>query len=216
MSERKTGCEETARGPLKTVGENLIQFSDGLADGGILQNLFLFQTARNESGGANAVNLAGDAAGILKNALESIIAKRGTGKKTGNVQMMVNIINGLLEIQGWNLVSIGESLAKSLMDGEMEGLVQNGRSHQEQGTQRTAVHIGRKQETELLEGERRKEMSLVNDEQGVALFGADEFIEGGADAGSPFSVWKRGAHSRGQRECHERGRSCPKWDWKDR
>ena len=92
----------------------------------------MFKAARNKSGGANAVNLAGDTAGILKNAFESIITKRGSGEKTGNVEMVVNIFNGIGEVEGWNLVSISEALAKSLMDGKVEGLVQNRWADQKQ------------------------------------------------------------------------------------
>ena len=40
------------------------------------------------------------------NTFESIVAKRGTGKETGNVQMVVNIFNGFLEIERWDLVLI--------------------------------------------------------------------------------------------------------------
>ena len=71
-----------------------IQFSNGLADGGIIKDLFLFQAARNEGGGAEAVNLAGNAAGVFKNAFKGIITEWGTGKKTGNVEMVINIFNG--------------------------------------------------------------------------------------------------------------------------
>ena len=110
----------------------------------------MFQAARNEGGGAEAVNLAGNAAGVFKNAFKGIITEWGTGKKTGNVEMVINIFNGFFEIEGWDLVGIGKPLAKSLVDGEMQGLVQNGGAHQEQGTEGTAVHLGGKQETKLL------------------------------------------------------------------
>jgi len=51
--------------------EKLIQFSNGFADGGIIEDLFLFKAARNKSGGANPVNLAGNTAGILENAFKA-------------------------------------------------------------------------------------------------------------------------------------------------
>ena len=80
----------------------------------------MFKAARNKSGGANPVNLAGNTAGILENAFKGIIAKRGSGEKTSDVEMVVNIFNGIGEIEGWDLVSIGEALAKSLVDGQMQ------------------------------------------------------------------------------------------------
>ena len=152
----------------------------------------MFKTARNKSGGANAVNLARDTAGILKNAFESIITKRGSGEKTGNVEMVVNIFNGIGEVEGWNLVSIGEALAKSLMDGKMKGLVQNRRTHQEQGPQRPAVHVGGKQEAKLLKSRKGKKVGLINNEQGETLFGANEFIKGRTNACHHFRLGKEG------------------------
>jgi hypothetical protein len=43
------------------------------------------------------------------------------------VKVVVNIINGFLEVEGGDLVSIGEALAESLVDGEVQGLVENRR-----------------------------------------------------------------------------------------
>jgi predicted NodU family carbamoyl transferase len=119
---------------VKSSRNKLIEFSDGLTDGGIIEDLFLVKAASNESGGAKAVNLAGNAARVFKDTFEGIVREGRTGKKTSDVEVVVNIINGLLEIERRDLVRVGESLAKSLMDGNVQGLVQGRWTYQEQGT----------------------------------------------------------------------------------
>jgi hypothetical protein len=53
-------------------------------------------------------NLPENPTGALKNAGESIIAKRGIGKESGDMGMVVNIFNGFLEVKRRYLVGAGE------------------------------------------------------------------------------------------------------------
>lgn len=182
------------------MGEKLFKFSDGLADGGFIEDLFLFKAARNESGGADSVDLAGEAAGVVKDLFKGIITKRGSRNKTCDAEMMLDVFNRYLEVEGWDMVSIGKALSKSFMNGKVKGLIQNRRAYKEQGTQRTAVHVGGEQETELLKGEMGKEMSLVNNKEGITLFGADEFVKSRADASYHFRFGKHGFIAEGEED----------------
>ena len=48
----------------------------------------------NQGGSAQTVDLAGNAAGVFEDALEGIVAERGTGGIPGNAQMALDVLNG--------------------------------------------------------------------------------------------------------------------------
>ena len=50
--------------------------------------------------------------------------------------------------------------------------------------------MGGEEEAELFEGGWEEEMGFVNDHQRMALFGVDQVVESGADAGHHFGLAK--------------------------
>ena len=97
--------------------------------------------------------------------------------------MVLDVFEGFFEIQGRELVRVGQALAEGFVDGQVQGLAEDGRADQQEGGQRAAVHVGAQEQAELLESGGRQQVGFVEDEQGEALLGADEVFEGRADAG---------------------------------
>jgi len=178
---RSTGLP-TEPGEVKKERSSLVQLGNRLADGGLLQDLLLVNASGNQGRGTDPINLSGDAAGVLEDAFHGVIAERRAGQISGNAQMVLDIVEGFLEVERRELVGIGQALAEGFVDGEVQSLVETGRSHQEQRAQRSAVHVSGEQQAELLEGSWGKEMGLVNNHQRISLFAADQVVESGADA----------------------------------
>jgi len=63
---------------------SLVNLGDGFEDGGIIQDLFLVDAASDQGGDTEAVDLAGQTAGVLEDAFESIVAERGARDIPGN------------------------------------------------------------------------------------------------------------------------------------
>ena len=103
----------------------LIDFGDGFTDSAVIQDLLLIDAARDQGGGAQAVDLARNAATVFEDAFEGIITERRTGGKPGDAQVVLDIIQGLFEIQGGELVRIGQALAEGLMDGQVQSLAED-------------------------------------------------------------------------------------------
>ena len=111
----------------------------------------MVNTASNQGGGTQAVNLAGNAAGVLEDAFKGIVAERRTGGVPGNAQVVLDVLKGSFEIQRGKLIRVSQTLAESFMDGEMESLGESRRADEQQGSQGAAVHMGGEQQAELLE-----------------------------------------------------------------
>jgi hypothetical protein len=61
----------------------LFNFSNGSSDRGIVQNLLAVDLASNQSSGAQTVNLARDATGVLEDTFEGIVTKGGASGVPG-------------------------------------------------------------------------------------------------------------------------------------
>ena len=166
----------------------LVDLGDGFEDGAVIQDLFLVDAASDQGGDAQAVDLAGQAAGVLEDTFEGIVAERGTRDVPGDTQVVLDVFESFFEIQGRKLVRVGQALAEGFVDGQVQGLAEDGRADQQEGGQRAAVHVGAQEQAELLESGGRQQVGFVEDEQGEALFGADEVFEGRADAGDHFGL----------------------------
>ncbi len=132
-------------------GSGLVNLDNGFANGAVVQDLLLVDPASNQGGGAQAVDLARNAAGVLEDAFECIVAERGAGGVPGNAQVVLDVLNGFFEVQRRKLIGIGQALAKSFVDGQVQGLGKNRWADEQQGSQGTAVHVGAEEQAELLE-----------------------------------------------------------------
>ena len=93
---RSFGCEE------KRLA--LVDLGDRFEDGAVIQDLFLVDAASDQGGDAQAVDLAGQAAGVLEDTFEGIVTERGTRDVPGDAQVVLDVFKSFFEIQGRELV----------------------------------------------------------------------------------------------------------------
>lgn len=75
MMEQHGSKKGLKRGPFLSVIGRLIEFSNGFADGTLLEDLFVVRHTDQERGGTQAVHLSGDTLGEIVNASEGIVRK---------------------------------------------------------------------------------------------------------------------------------------------
>ncbi len=92
MVQKKTGCQREPVLELGEKGSTLFNFSNGFADGGIVQDLLAVDVTCNQGRGAHAVNLAREALGVLEDAFEGIVSEGGAGGEPGNSQVMLFLL----------------------------------------------------------------------------------------------------------------------------
>src|SRR3990172_12406326 len=78
-------------GPPSTV----VNLGDGLAQGALIQALFLVNQARHEGGSADLVDAAGNALGVFEDALQGIVREERTGLVPGDLRLMLDVADGL-------------------------------------------------------------------------------------------------------------------------
>jgi len=167
MRRKKNGL--LSRSPFFTCEEKrlaLVDLGDGFEDGAVIQDLFLVDAAGDQGGDAQAVDLARQTAGVLEDTFESIVAERGTRDVPGDTQVMLDVFERFFEIQWRKLVRVGQALAEGFVDGQVQGLAEDGRADQQEGGQRAAVHVGAQEQAELLESGGRQQVGFVEDKQG--------------------------------------------------
>jgi len=89
-------------------------------------------------------------------------------------------------------VGVGQALVEGLMDGEMEGLAKARWADQQEGSQGTAVHVGRKEQAELFKAVVGAGWASSRMSTRETLFGANEVIAGRANAGTILGFAERG------------------------
>jgi hypothetical protein len=160
-----------------------VDVGDGFADGAFVEDALLVNHAGQEGGGAKEVNLAGDALGVIEDAAQRVVAEELAALKAGDPDVVLDISNGVLQVEGLEMVADGQALVEGLVAGQAQGVAQDGLADQEQRGQGMAVHLVRQQQAELLKGISRQQVGLVDDQQGEAAPGLDQVAEGGADGG---------------------------------
>ena len=132
-----------------------------------IEDFFVFSSAQQESTATDIVDLAGDTLGVVIDAGDKAIAK-DLVLRASDVQVVLDVGDGLLEVKGAKLVTDGDTLMESLIGGEAEELGQVGLTKQDQSEQGGGVHLVVEEEAELVEDVGRQTMGFVEDEQEVA------------------------------------------------
>ena len=110
--------EQTARSVAVDVG-------NGFADGTFIKDALLVKHAGQESGGAEKVHLSGDAFGVIEDAAESVVAEKLSPLKAGGQDMVLDVSDAVLQVEGVEMVANGQALVESLVAGQPEGCVSN-------------------------------------------------------------------------------------------
>jgi hypothetical protein len=177
--------KETPLGSLEGNGgasrEAAFEVKNDALEVGLVEDGLLLGSAEEESRAAKVVDLASDALGVIVDGGEEGVGEEGV-LATGDAEMVFDVGGGLLEVEGFEVVTDGDALVEGLKGSEAEFVGEVGLAKEDEGKQGSGIHIVVEQEAELIEEVRGKEMSLVDDEEGEAAF-ADEVGEGSAELG---------------------------------
>ena len=133
------------------------------------------------------VDLAGDAFGVVEDAAEGVVAEELAALETGDVNVVLNVGDAVLQVEGLEMAADSQALVEGLVTGQAQGVAQGRLANQEEGGQGMAVHLVREQQSELLEGPGREEMGLVDNQQGKATTGLDQLAA--ADHQPCLTIW---------------------------
>ncbi len=156
---------------------NLVKVSDGLADGAIFDEIFVLDRTGDHGVGTETIDQARDTLGVVKDAGDSVIGEKRTTEKTGELDMVVDVGNGLRQIKRGKVVSSGQPLVKGFVNGKVQSMAETRLTDKEQGAERLAVHGGREKEAELLESERGEEVSFVKNNSPI-MEGLQQLVKG--------------------------------------
>src|SRR3990172_1797979 len=118
-----------------------MDLGDGLADGGLVDEVLVVDKAGQEGGGADLVDASGQAFGIVEEAGDGIVGEDGTGGVAGDADLVLDVGEGFGQVQGPEMVADGEALGERLVDGQAEGAAEVRVADQQDGGQGGAVPL---------------------------------------------------------------------------
>src|SRR3970282_431469 len=126
----------------------VVNLCDGLAQGALIQDLFLVDQARHEGGGAHLIDAARNAFGVLEDALQGVVGKEGARFVAGDLRLMLDVADGLLQIERAEVIANREALVERFMNGKMEGAPEIRMADQHHGGEGLTVHLVTEQRSE--------------------------------------------------------------------
>ena len=138
------------------------------------------------------VDEAGNALGVVIDAGDGIVGKKGAAEMPGELDMVTDVSRGLSKIKRGEVIDGGEALEKCLMGSKAQNAAQFRLADEEERSEGLAVHAGGEKQAELFEGGVGQEVSLVKDDQRNTALALDEFIEDRTDGGDHFGPAEEG------------------------
>ena len=161
----------------------MFKIGDSLADGGFVDDGFLIDYASHQSRSTDLVDTAREALGVVKDPRDGIVGEEGTTSEARDQDVVFDVADSLLEVEGGEVVAHGETLVEGLMDSQAEGRAERGVADQEESGEGLAIHIEAEEQTELFEHVLGQEVGFVDDDQGSAALVGQEIVKGSADSG---------------------------------
>lgn len=101
------------------------EIEDDALEISLIEDLFVFGSAKQESGAAEIVDLAGDALGVVEESGDETVGEERL-LSAGETEMMFDVSAGLLEIEGGEMITNGDALLEGLIGGKAEFMGQIG------------------------------------------------------------------------------------------
>ena len=129
---------------------------------GLVEDGLVLGDAKEESGTAEVVDPPGDTFGVIVDEGQEAVGEEGV-LATGDAEMVFDVGGGLLEVEGFEVVADGDALAEGLEGSEAEFVGQVRLAEEDEGEERSSVHVVVEEEAELIEELRGQEVGLVDD-----------------------------------------------------
>src|SRR5450830_465300 len=110
LAETKNGLQLGARFRSRMLV--VIELGDGLADGGLVQELFLVDQAGHERGGADLIDSSRQTLGVLEDSSHGILREERAGGVAGGPDVVPHVADGLGQIQRAEMIAHGYTLAE--------------------------------------------------------------------------------------------------------
>ena len=146
-----------------------IEIADDALEIGFIEDLFALGDTEEKSAAAEIVDPASDALGVIVDATDKAVAK-DLSLRSSDAEMMFDVASGLFKVEGREVETNGDALVERLEGGETKLVGEIGLAEQNEGDERSGIHIVIEQKSELLEDVGREEVSFVDNKQDAAPF----------------------------------------------
>lgn len=109
----------------------------------------MLRGAQEESTAANIVDLAGHSLGVIVDATDETVAK-DLALAASDAEVVLDVTGGLLEVEGAEMVTDGDTLVEGLVGSEAQLVGQVGLAEQDESERRGGVHLVVEQKAELV------------------------------------------------------------------
>lgn len=113
----------------------------------------MLRSTQEESTAANIVDLAGHALGVIVDATDETVAE-DLVLAASDAEMVLDVTDGLFEVEGVEMVTDGDALVESLVGSEAQLAGQVGLAEQDEGERGSRVHLVVEQKAELVKDAR--------------------------------------------------------------
>ena len=145
----------------------------------LVEDLLLLGSAQEQGIATDVVDLAGHALGVVVDAAEEAVAKE-LALEARDAHVVLDVPGGLFQVKGSEVVADGDALVEGFVGSKAELVGQVGLTEEDEGDQRSGIHLVVEQEAQLVKEFRWQEVRFVDDEQDVAAL-AGQVVEGGAE-----------------------------------
>jgi hypothetical protein len=145
----------------------------------LIEDLLLLGSAQEQGIATEVVDLASNALGVVVGTAEEAVAKE-LALEARDAHVVLDVPGGLFQVKGSEVVADGDALVEGFVGGKAELVGQVGLAEEDEGDQRSRIHLVIEQEAQLVKEFRWQEVRFVDDEQDVAAL-AGQVVEGGAE-----------------------------------
>ena len=107
-----------------------------------------------------------------------------------DAHVVLDVPGGLFQVEGSEVITDSDTLVESFVGGKAQLVGQVGLAEEDEGDQRSRVHLVVEQEAQLVKEFRWQEVGFVDDEQDIAAL-ASEVVKGGAQLRQETSETER-------------------------
>ena len=132
-----------------------------------IEDLLLLGNAQEQGIATDVVDLASNALGVVVDAAEETVAKELT-LVARDAHMMLDVPGGLFQVEGPEVVTDGDALVEGFVGSKAQLVGQVGLAEEDEGDQRSRIHLIVEQEAQLVKEFRGQEVRFIDDEQDIA------------------------------------------------
>jgi RNase P/RNase MRP subunit p29 len=196
------GCERGSGDLALEVEQNTFEIV-------LIKDLLLLGNPQEQGIAAEVVDFASNALGVVVDATEEAVAKE-LSLVARDAHVMLDVPSGFFQVEGSEVVADGDALVEGFVGSEAELVGQVGLAEEDEGDQRSRIHLVVEQEAQLVKEFRGQEVRFVDDEQDVAAL-AGQVVKGGAELREEAHKAESGFYLESKENLPIEGRDAQVW-----